>query len=68
MASENCEFIFVGKREWSSYMVPQETINEIIYQSALKYKTVVRLKGGDPFVFGRGAEEALYFKAKKHCI
>lgn len=63
MANENCEFIFVGK-ESGHHMVPQETINEIIYQSALKYQTVVRLKGGDPFVFGRGAEEALYLRER----
>ncbi len=63
MAKENCELIFVGK-ESGKHTVPQDKINEIIYQSALKYETIVRLKGGDPFVFGRGAEEALYLKEK----
>ena len=40
--------------------MPQDDINEVIYQNALKYEKVVRLKGGDPFVFGRGGEEAQY--------
>ena len=60
-AKENVELIFVGK-ESGNHRVPQDEINEIIYQSALKYENVVRLKGGDPFVFGRGGEEALYLK------
>jgi uroporphyrin-III C-methyltransferase len=42
--------------------MPQDEINKVIYQNALKYENVVRLKGGDPFVFGRGGEEALYLK------
>ena len=63
MANKNCEFLFVGK-ESGFHSVPQDEINEIIYQCALKHKTVVRLKGGDPFVFGRGAEEALYLRQR----
>lgn len=62
-AKENAELIFVGK-EKGNHRVPQEEINEIIYQCSLKYKNVVRLKGGDPFVFGRGGEEALYLKQR----
>ena len=59
MAKENCEMIYVGKQD-GKHSVPQDEINEIIYQAALKYENVVRLKGGDPFVFGRGGEEAIY--------
>ena len=58
-----CEFIFVGKED-SHHTLPQEEINELLYQCALKYENVVRLKGGDPLVFGRGGEEALYLKEK----
>jgi len=58
-AKDNCEFIYVGKED-SHHTLPQEEINEVIYQAALKYETVVRLKGGDPFVFGRGGEEGIY--------
>lgn len=63
MAKDDCELIFVGK-EYAKHLMPQDEINEIIYQAALKYKNVVRLKGGDPFVFGRGGEEALYLKER----
>ena len=62
-APENCEFIDVGKTD-GQHPVKQPQINEIIYQSSLKYNNVVRLKGGDPFVFGRGGEEALYLKER----
>ncbi|WP_321779411.1 uroporphyrinogen-III C-methyltransferase [Sulfurimonas sp.] len=58
-AKNGCEFVYVGKED-GRHIVPQDDINEVIYQNALKYKNVVRLKGGDPFVFGRGGEEALY--------
>lgn len=58
-AKSGCEFIYVGKED-GKHIVPQDDINEVIYQNALKYENVVRLKGGDPFVFGRGGEEALY--------
>jgi uroporphyrin-III C-methyltransferase len=59
MAKESTEMIYVGKQD-GKHSVPQDEINEIIYQASLKYEKVVRLKGGDPFVFGRGGEEAIY--------
>jgi len=62
-AKNGCEFIYVGKAD-SHHTLPQDEINEVIYQSALQYDIVVRLKGGDPLVFGRGGEEALYLKAR----
>jgi uroporphyrin-III C-methyltransferase len=62
-AKDGCEFIYVGKED-SHHTLPQDEINEIIYQSALKYNIVVRLKGGDPLVFGRGGEEAIYLKQR----
>jgi len=58
-AKDGCAFIYVGKED-SHHTLPQEEINEMIYQNALKYDIVVRLKGGDPLVFGRGGEEGIY--------
>ncbi|MDD2449309.1 MAG: uroporphyrinogen-III C-methyltransferase [Sulfurimonas sp.] len=58
-AKSGCEFVYVGKED-GRHIMPQDDINEVIYQNALKHECVVRLKGGDPFVFGRGGEEALY--------
>jgi uroporphyrin-III C-methyltransferase len=55
----NAEQIFVGKRK-GCYAYQQEQINELIVERAYLRKHVVRLKGGDPFVFGRGAEEMEY--------
>ncbi|WP_420321686.1 uroporphyrinogen-III C-methyltransferase [Flagellimonas sp.] len=55
----NAEHIFVGKRK-GCYAYQQDQINELIVQRARLNKHVVRLKGGDPFVFGRGAEEMEY--------
>ncbi|MCT4698693.1 MULTISPECIES: uroporphyrinogen-III C-methyltransferase [Tenacibaculum] len=52
----NAELIFVGKRR-GCYKYQQEQINELIVERAKTYGHVVRLKGGDPFIFGRGAEE-----------
>jgi len=62
-AKSGCEFVYVGKED-GRHILPQDEINEVIYQSSLKHETVVRLKGGDPFVFGRGGEEALYLKER----
>ena len=58
-SKNNCELIYVGKED-GRHIMPQDDINETIYQCSLRYDNVVRLKGGDPFVFGRGGEEALY--------
>ena len=63
MAKNGCEFVYVGKED-GRHIMPQEQINETIYQQALKHNTVVRLKGGDPFVFGRGGEEGAYLKQR----
>ncbi len=62
-AKEGCEFIYVGKAD-SHHTLPQEEINEVLYQCALKYDVVVRLKGGDPLVFGRGGEEGIYLRER----
>ncbi|WP_299777157.1 uroporphyrinogen-III C-methyltransferase [uncultured Formosa sp.] len=62
-ASSTTEVVFVGKRK-GCYAYQQEQINELIVQRAKSFGHVVRLKGGDPFVFGRGAEEIDYAKSK----
>jgi len=56
------EHIFVGKRR-GCYSYQQEQINELIVSRAKSHGHVVRLKGGDPFVFGRGSEEMEYAAA-----
>lgn len=57
MANKNCEMIYVGKAS-SDHTMTQEDINLLIAKKALEGKVVTRLKGGDPYVFGRGGEEA----------
>lgn len=59
----HCEKIYVGKKQ-AEHRVPQEGINELLVKHAKLGKKVVRLKGGDPFVFGRGSEEAKHILAK----
>lgn len=52
-----CEKIYVGKMAGKHY-ASQDEINDLIIQKAHTHQVVLRLKGGDPFVFGRGGEEA----------
>jgi uroporphyrin-III C-methyltransferase len=55
----DCEKIYVGKQPYGAY-TPQEQIHELIKHFAFTKGSVVRLKGGDPFIFGRGFEEVIF--------
>src|SRR4029453_13645177 len=56
-AQGNAEIIYAGKKA-GEHSLSQQEINTLLIEKAREGKQVVRLKGGDPFVFGRGAEEA----------
>lgn len=57
-AGKKAELIYCGKK-LNNHSFPQDEINRLMIKKAKKGKIVVRLKGGDPFIFGRGGEEAL---------
>jgi len=63
-ARGDCKLIYVGKKA-AAHTLPQDKINHLLVKQARLHNVVVRLKGGDPFIFGRGAEEALYLKRNK---
>jgi uroporphyrin-III C-methyltransferase len=65
ITKESCEKIYVGKQPYGNF-TPQETIHEMIKHYAFTKGKIVRLKGGDPFIFGRGFEEITY--ARQHGI
>ncbi len=58
----DCELVYVGKKP-GIHQYQQIYINDMIVDNAKRYETVVRLKGGDPFVFGRGHEELEHARA-----
>jgi uroporphyrin-III C-methyltransferase len=62
-ASPHCEKIYVGKLPYGDY-TPQETIHALIREKAFALGKVVRLKGGDPFIFGRGFEEIIFARSE----
>jgi len=62
-ASHSAELIYVGKR-CTKHSLKQADINALIYQKAKQARIVVRLKGGDPYIFGRGHEEQVYLEKR----
>jgi uroporphyrin-III C-methyltransferase len=58
-APEKCEFIYVGKKR-GHHTYTQDEINRLLVEKAREGRIVVRLKGGDPYIFGRGEEECIF--------
>ena len=63
LVPEQCEKHFVGKRR-GHHSVPQPSTNAVLVELSSRHQTIVRLKGGDPFLFGRGGEEAAHLAAR----
>ena len=62
LTKADCDTIYVGKQPYGEYTT-QEAIHEMIAHYAFTKGRVVRLKGGDPFIFGRGYEEIIYARS-----
>ncbi len=62
LAPASAEKLYAGKRA-RDHAIPQGELNQLLVKEAKAGKTVVRLKGGDPYVFGRGGEEAMELRA-----
>jgi uroporphyrinogen III methyltransferase/synthase len=62
IATENAELLYVGKKG-GDHTMKQDQINQLIVDKAREGKSVCRLKGGDPYIFGRGGEEAEFLKS-----
>jgi uroporphyrin-III C-methyltransferase len=60
----DCEIVAVGKRCGLPNSTRQDTIHQLLEEAAARHETVVRLKGGDPCVFGRGGEELEFLAAR----
>ena len=61
-AQKDTPLLYVGKR-FNKHAYSQDDINHLLVEKALNYGNVVRLKGGDPFIFGRGSEEVDYVES-----
>ncbi len=64
LAPKSAEIVYGGKRS-KDHAIPQDELNALLVAKAREGKTVVRLKGGDPYIFGRGGEEAVELAAAK---
>ena len=64
LAPKGAEIVYAGKRS-KDHAIPQDELNDLLVAKAREGKTVVRLKGGDPYIFGRGGEEAGKLAAAK---
>src|SRR6266566_10129180 len=64
LAPKSVEIVYGGKRA-KDHAIPQDELNRLLIAKAQEGKTVVRLKGGDPYIFGRGGEEAEELAAAK---
>lgn len=62
ITKHSCKKVYVGKQPYGDYM-PQEAIHELIALHCSSERIVVRLKGGDPYIFGRGYEEVMFAEA-----
>lgn len=60
-AKADCEIIYAGKAR-DAHTMKQEDINRLLVKKSMEYERIVRLKGGDAYVFGRGGEEGIYLQ------